>query len=83
MAGEPDHLSPAASTVANLPLSELLAHMHGQWRVAHPHAEATLARLDAASSSSGTVRHDVDPGTSRVTHAGGRVLSRLRLDGPL
>ena len=31
MAGEPNHLSPAALTIANLPWLERLAHMHGRW----------------------------------------------------
>lgn len=48
MTGEPDHLSPAARAIADLPSSERLAHMHGQWWIAHPHAEAALARLDDA-----------------------------------
>ena len=43
MAGELDHLSPAARIIADLPASERLAHMHGQWWIAHPHAEAALA----------------------------------------
>ena len=51
MTGEPDHLSPAARSVAALPPSERLAHMHGQWWIAHPRAEAALARLDAAFTS--------------------------------
>lgn len=48
MTGEPDHLSPAARSIADLPPLERLAHMHGQWWVAHPHAEAALSRLDTA-----------------------------------
>jgi len=48
MAGEPDHLSPTARAIADLPSPERLAHMHGQWWIAHPHAEAALARLDDA-----------------------------------
>ena len=48
MAGEPNHLSPAVLTVANLPWLERLAHMHGRWWIAQPHAEAASARIDAA-----------------------------------
>jgi len=48
MVGEPDHLSLAARAIANLPSSERLAHMRGQWWIAHPYAEAALAKLDAA-----------------------------------
>lgn len=42
-----EHLSPAARAVAELQPAERLAHLQGQWWIAHPHAQAALERLDA------------------------------------
>ncbi len=48
MTGGLDHLSPTARAIADLPPSERIAHLHGQWWIAHPHAEYALAKLEAA-----------------------------------
>lgn len=69
MAGEPNHLSPAVLTVANLPWLERLAHMHGRWWIAQPHAEAASARLYAAFQF-GPGRHAPPPDRKAGRQAG-------------
>lgn len=46
MTGEGGHLSPTAQSVAALSPEARLAHLRGQWWIAHPHAQAALARLE-------------------------------------